>query len=176
MAPNWDDLAAFCSVCGAPLHERDVFGCRRKACTSCDYVQFRSPASAAAVVIARGREIVLVRRGIEPFRGHWGLPAGFQDYWESAEEAAIREAREETGLTIEISRLLAVWYTRDDPRKRSNVVVYLARAVAGDLRAADDASAVGFFSLDHLPDAIAFENNQCILRSLGAEFRDRDIE
>ena len=139
-------------------------------------MQFRSPASAAAVVIARGREIVLVRRAIEPYRGQWGLPAGFQDYWETAEDAAIREAREETGLTIRISRLLAVWYTRDDPRKRSNVVVYLARAVAGELRAADDASAVGFFSLDDLPDAIAFENNRCILRSLGDEFRDRDIE
>ena len=43
------------------------------------------------MVVARGRDVLLVKRGIEPYRGHWGLPAGFQEYWESPEEAAVRE-------------------------------------------------------------------------------------
>ena len=176
MTANWEDRAAFCIVCAAPLEVREVFGSERKACTACDYVQFRSPASAAATVVARGREVLLVQRGIRPFRGHWGFPAGFQDYWETAEEAALRETREETGLEVELLRLLDVWYTRDDPRKRVNVVVYLARPVAGTLAAADDARDARFFSLDDLPDEIAFENGRALLARLRAEFPDRDIE
>lgn len=117
-----------------------------------------------------------MQRGIEPYLGFWGFPAGFQDYWETAEEAVIREVSEETGLTIRIERLLDVCYTRDDPRKRSNVAVYLARAVAGALCAADDASDAAFFSLDELPETIAFENNQIILRRLQRQFPTGDIE
>jgi len=173
MGLNWDDRAAFCCVCGAPLEERDAFGARRRACTSCDYIQFRSPACAAAALVARGREVLFVRRGIEPYCGEWGLPAGYQEYWESAEEAAIREVREETGLEIAILRLLDVWYTKDDPRKRSNVSVYLARPVAGTLSAADDAADARFFTLDKLPDKVAFENNRRLLSRL---VRDQPVD
>ena len=175
MQPNWEDRAAYCLVCGAALAKREVFGATRKACTRCDFVQFRSPAAAAAVVVARGREVLLVRRGIEPYRGCWGFPAGFQDYWESPEEAAVREVREETGLEVRLLRLLDVRYTVDDPRKRANVVVYLGEVVAGELLAADDAVAAQFFSLDALPDAIAFENNQLLLRRLLQEYPSGDI-
>ena len=176
MAGNWEDRAAFCIVCGAGLQEREVFGALRKTCTVCDYIQFRSPACAAAAVVVRGREILLVRRGIEPYRGLWGFPAGFQDYWETPREAAVREVLEETGMEIEVERLLDVRYTRDDPRKRANVVVYLARAVAGTLRASDDADDAAFFSLDRLPEGIAFENNQAILRQLMQDFPTGDID
>ena len=57
-----------------------------------------------------------------------------------------------------------------------NVVVYLARPVAGTLAAADDARDARFFSLDDLPDEIAFENGRALLARLRAEFPDRDIE
>ena len=89
MATDWEAKAAFCPVCGAKLHERHCFGAMRKACTVCDYIQFRSPAAAAATVVVRGREVLLVRRAIEPYRGCFGLPAGFQEYGESPEEAAL---------------------------------------------------------------------------------------
>ncbi len=175
LVANWDDRAAFCIVCGAALTEREVFGSQRKACTACDYVQFRSPACAAAAVVVRGRDIVLVQRGIPPYLGQWGLPGGFQDYWETPREAAEREVREETGLEIRIERLLDVAYTRDDPRKRVNVAVYLAQAVAGTLRAADDARDVAFFPLDELPGEIAFENSRAILSALQRDFPTGDI-
>ena len=175
MPPNWDDRAAFCLVCGAPLEQRQVFGAARKCCTACDYIQFRSPACAAAAVVVEGRDILLVRRGIRPYLDHWGFPAGFQEYWEGPEEAAVREVREETGLQVELRGLLDVRYTRDDPRKRVNVTVYLAQPVAGSLRAADDAAEVRFFSLDALPKRIAYENNQLILQRLLREFPTGDI-
>ncbi len=166
MSRRWEDRAAFCIVCGAPLHRREAYGRPRKCCTRCDYVQFRSPACAAGVVVARGREVLLIRRGIEPYRGAWGIPAGFQDYDEEPEAAAVREVREETGLEVRLHRLLAVCYTRDDPRNRVNVAIYLGEAVAGELAAADDAVAACYFSLDALPEPIAFDNNRAVLREL----------
>ena len=176
MGQNWEDRAQYCVVCGAALEERQAFGAVRKACTRCDYIQFRSPATASAAVVARGREVLLVKRGIEPYLGCWGFPAGFQDYHESPEEALIREVAEETGLTVQIVRLLDLCYTLDDPRKRSNVAVYLATAVAGTLCAADDAADAAFFSLDELPEPIAFQNNQLILQRLLRDFPTGDIE
>jgi 8-oxo-dGTP diphosphatase len=175
MVHNLDDDAAFCLVCGAPLVERPLFGASRKTCSRCAWVFWRPPAAAAAAVVVRGREVLLVRRGIQPYFDHWGLPSGFQDYGESPEATAQRETREETGLEVAIVRLLDVCYATDDPRKRVNVVVYLARPVAGMLRAADDATDARWFSLDALPEPLAFASNRRVLAGLRARFPHGDI-
>ena len=108
----------------------------------------------------------LVKRKIEPYRGHWTLPAGYQEYFETPEEAAVRETREECGLEVEILTLLHVLYTTDDARKRANLTVYLARPTGGTLQPGDDAEAAAFFPLDELPDLIGFENNRRVLEDL----------
>jgi 8-oxo-dGTP diphosphatase len=122
-----------------------------------------------------GREILLVRRRIEPYRDHWGIPAGFQEYEETAAETAVRETREETGLQIAIAGLFDVLFTRDDPRKRANLVVYMAKPVGGRLRAGDDALAAAFFAIDALPEPIAFENNRLLIQRLLREHPTGDI-
>lgn len=170
-----DRRVAFCLWCGAPLQRRLLFGAMRAACGRCPFVLFRTPAAGAAAVVAQGREILMVRRGIEPYRGCWGFPGGFQEYGESPAEAAVREVREETGLEVRVRRILDVCYTVDDPRKRANLVVYLAETVAGELRPADDAQDARFFALDDLPSAIAFENNRRLLARLQAEFPTGDL-
>jgi 8-oxo-dGTP diphosphatase len=129
-------------------------------------VLYANPAAASCAVVVRGRDVCLVRRRIEPYRGHWTLPAGFQEYDESPLDAAVREAREECGLEVEVVRLLDVFYTTDDARKRGNLAVFLARPVGGSLRAGDDALEAGFFGIDELPDPIGFVNNRRILELL----------
>jgi len=167
--------ARFCLRCGTALLRSLRFGRQRPVCSGCGFVLFRSPATGAAAVVVRGREVLLVQRGIEPYRGHWGFPAGYQDYGESAAEAAVRETREETGLEIRIERILDVLYTRDDPRKQANLIVFLARAVAGDLRAADDADDARFFPLDACPEDIAFDNNRLLLERLRRDLPKGDF-
>lgn len=171
-----DPQATFCLWCGAPLAVRTVFGSERHACTTCAFVHFRPPSAAACAVVARGRDVLLIRRRIPPFVGAWALPGGFQDYGEDTEAAAQREVREETGLEVRIRRLLGVFYATDDPRRRVNVIAYLASPVAGELRAADDASDARYFALDALPDELAFANNRVIFARLQAEFPTGDIE
>lgn len=161
--------ACHCLWCGSRLATRRVHGADRPACVACSFVLYRSPAAAVATAVLRGREVLLVQRAIDPFRGTWGFPAGYQEYGESPEEAAVRETREEAGIEVELRGVLEVCYTSDDPRKRANLVVYRAVPVAGEPRGADDACAAQYFPLDALPRAIGFANNRMLLERLRRE-------
>jgi mutator protein MutT len=138
-------------------------------CPACGYVVFVNPACAAAGVVLNAAGLVLlVRRAIEPFRGFWALPAGYQEIDEGPEEALIREVREEAGIEVRVLGLLDLIHVSSDPRKPANVAVYLCRAETADVRAdQDDVDAVAWFSLDALPPRIGFDNYERILSRLG---------
>jgi 8-oxo-dGTP diphosphatase len=170
-----EEPAAYCLWCGTAMVERELFGRPRKACPDCAYIHFRATPTAVGALVCRGREVLLVRRAMDPKKGLWSFPGGFQDYGETAEETARREVLEETGLSIRLERLLDVALSRANPHKLVNVVVYLARAVAGELAAADDALEARFFLLDDLPPDIGFEGNRDILLRLQQRFPTGDI-
>jgi len=109
-----------------------------------------------ALFIEQGDRILLVKRGVDPKRGKWALVAGFVDYGEAPEEAAIREAGEETGLEVTIDRLMDVSYDADNS---TIVIMYAAKIVGGTLIAADDVDEVAWFGVDNLPE-LAFESTQ----------------
>jgi ADP-ribose pyrophosphatase YjhB (NUDIX family) len=169
----WETLARYCPLCGSELEAADIEGHRRLRCARCRFVLYANPASASCAVVVRDDHVCLVKRKIDPYRGHWTLPAGYQEYFETPEEAAVREAREECGLEIEIVELLGVMYTTDDARKRANLTVYLGRPVGGELRAGDDAESAQFFPIHALPAEIGFENNRRILRELAQRIATR---
>ena len=165
----WETDARFCPMCGARLATRLIDGRDRGVCPSCRFVFYKNPAVAAAAVVLRAGEVLLIRRGIMPYRGTWTLPAGYEEYDERPDETAVRETREETGLDVRVSGLYDVHYTEDDPRKRALLIVYLCEVVGGTLRAADDALDARFFALDALPDEIGFANNRRVLGRLVGE-------
>jgi ADP-ribose pyrophosphatase YjhB (NUDIX family) len=98
-----------------------------------------------AVVVEAGR-VLLVRRGTEPLKGHWSLPGGMLELGESLTAGAVREVREETGLTVEPLELVELLdrIHREGGRVRYHYVIadYLCRVVSGELKAASDAEAV----------------------------------
>ena len=165
----WSRRAKFCLLCATPLERATVEGRSRLACPAvdCRFVVYENPASAAAAVVrdAAGR-VLLIRRRIEPYRGAWALPAGYQEADESPEDTLIREVGEETGIAIEVDRLFDLIFVPDDHRKPANVAVYLCRPVGGELRAGHDAAEARWFALDDLPDEIGFDNRARILSRL----------
>lgn len=104
----------------------------------------KSPALAVDIVIEYpDGDIVLIKRGIEPFKGMWALPGGHVEVGETVESAAVREAAEETGLDINLEGIVGVYSDPDrDPRRHTVSIVYRARPVGGRLQAATDAREV----------------------------------
>ncbi len=152
----------YCPQCGHALEDRFAFGKMRRACPACDIVYFQDPKVAAAVLVERGGQVLLVRRSIAPEQGKWSLPAGFVDAEEDPRQAAGRECLEETGLEVTITGLFDVLYGREHPRGASILIVYTARIIGGTLQAQDDADAVAFFDPADLPP-LAFTTTQAIL-------------
>lgn len=149
----------FCQTCGSPTEERDVHGRPRPVCTACGAVTFLDPKLAAAVLVEREGRVLLGRRG-EGARaaGRWSFPAGFVERGEPVEAAAVREAREETGLAVAVGPLLGLYSA---PGETVVLAVYLAHA-EGEPVAGDDLDAVGWFASDALPD-LAFPHDGRIL-------------
>jgi len=120
---------------------------------------YRNPAPTVDIVIAcPGRGVVLIERANAPHG--WALPGGFVDYGESVENAAVREALEETGLHVELTGLLGVYSDPGrDPRKHTVSVVFTAQPLnLSRLKAGDDAKGVKIFTLDNLPEVLAFDH------------------
>ena len=122
--------------------------------------EFHNPTPTVDVVIELPGGVVLIERRNEPLG--WALPGGFIDYGEAPEDAAVREADEETGLAVELVALLGVYGAPDrDPRQHNLSVVYIGRA-EGDPRSGDDAADVGVFALDALPSPLCFDHAQIL--------------
>lgn len=135
-----------------------------KPCPACSspVLYYSNPVPTVDIIIFDAPEkVVLIERKNNP-QG-WALPGGFVDYGERAEQAAIREAREETGLDVALTGLLGVYSAPDrDPRFHTLSIVYMAYALnMSDLEAGDDASKARLFSWNDLPD-LAFDHRDII--------------
>jgi len=119
----------------------------------------KRPVLTVDVLIRRNDGYVLIKRKNEPYRGRWAIPGGLAEYGEKVEQAAMREAKEETGLEVKLIRLVGVYSdpTRD-PRGHYISIAYLAEAVSGELKAATDAEEVKVF--ERKPKRLAFDHSK----------------
>lgn len=156
----------YCPQCGSKLEQQERFGRLRPTCPRCDWIFFPDPKVAAAVLVERDGEILLVRRMHNPAKGLWTLPAGFIDAGEDPAEAAERECREETGLQVKVTGLLDVISGLEHPRGAHILIVYRAVIIQGEMTPDDDVDSVGFFSYNSLPP-LAFSTTLQVLKHAG---------
>ena len=106
---------------------------------------------ACDMILIEDGKVLLIRRGREPFIGEWAIPGGRIEDDETAEQCAIREMKEETGLDIEVETLVGLY---SDPKRDPRGIIaaaYLVRRIGGKLKAGDDASVAKWFSISGLP-------------------------
>lgn len=120
----------------------------------------RNPIPTVDIIIEYIKGIVLIKRKNPP--EGWALPGGFVDYGESLEAAAVREAKEETGLEVELVRQFHTYSDpKRDPRHHTITTVFIAKA-NGKAVAGDDAQEIGIFRKDNLPEQIVFDHRDII--------------
>ncbi len=156
-----DDIN-YCPRCGHALERRTLYGALRPVCPSCGRIHFIDPKVAVGVLLEDAGRLLLVRRGNDPERGKWSVPAGYVDAGEDPARAAEREALEETGLQVRVTGLLDVLARARAAEGADILIVYRAQAVGGQLRPGDDAEAAGYFSASELPE-LAFESTRQII-------------
>ncbi len=119
-----------------------------------------NPVPTVDIIIKYGSGIILIKRRNPP--PGWALPGGFVDYGETLEQAAVREAKEETGLDVELLRQL---HTYSDPKRDSRQhtisTVFIAGS-SGAAQAGDDAAELGVFHSGNLPQEIAFDHRDIL--------------
>jgi 8-oxo-dGTP diphosphatase len=149
----------FCTVCGTALRSKNIEGRQRAFCPACGRVVYENPLPcSAAFVRNENREILLIKRGVEPGKGKWALPSGFIELDETPEEACLRELEEETGLYGDIVRLLGVYSQASAVYKYVLIIGYEVDA-AGVLSAGSDSLDARFFRPEDLP-VIAFPSHR----------------
>ena len=124
---------------------------------------YLAPALTVDAILLKGDEVLLIRRGREPFKGHWAIPGGFVDVGERTDDAARRELVEETGLRGDIVDLLGVYSDPSrDPRGHTVSVVYVMK-VGGIVHTddLDDADEARWFPFAALPE-LAFDHAQIL--------------
>ena len=122
--------------------------------------RYRNPLPTVDIIIELQDGIVLIKRKNPPYG--WALPGGFVDYGESLEEAAVREAREETSLEVSNLRLLGCYSDPGrDTRMHTISTVYIADG-CGLPQAADDAADAGIYQLECLPEPLCFDHAEIL--------------
>ena len=119
-------------------------------------MEYKNPTPTVDIIILRDNQIVLIKRKNPPHG--WALPGGYVDEGESIEHAAIREAKEETGMDVILDELFYVYSDpKRDPRQHTMSSVFVAHA-EGMPVGADDAEHAEYYPLNNLPAPLAFDH------------------
>ena len=167
-----DPAFRFCPSCGERLTPRRLKPADRErmTCPACDFVQYLDPKVAVGTLIRmEDSRLVLVRRAIEPGYGLWVFPGGYVDRGEHIVEAAVREAREESGLIVRVDGLVNIYsYAGTTPI----IIVYTATAIGGELCTDDECLEARLFSAEEIPwDELAFRSTRDALTDCYSDAR-----
>lgn len=111
-------------------------------------------------------KVLLIQRGNEPYKGHWAFPGGFMNIDETAEQCALRELEEETGLkNVKVEQFYTFTDVNRDPRERVISIAYYGKIQLSNVKGSDDADDAQWFSLDEIPN-LAFDHDLVLSKAM----------
>ena len=159
-------MAHYCVRCGSELEARLFEGRELEACPNDDFVLWRDPKVASAVVVEIDGGVLLGRRAIEPGYGLWCLPGGFVNDDEHPADSAIRECMEEISAAVELTSLIGVYHIPKSDAPSMVGIAYRGRLERGATpRPGAEMLEVGVFPIDALPP-LAFPSHRYVLDEL----------
>lgn len=147
-------MSHYCLNCGTPLLTKEIESRLREVCPKCGWIFYQQLKVSAGCCVEQDGKLLLVQRGLDPYKGAWHMPAGYVEVDELPSLAAERETREESGLIVKNQELLGAYYYNDDPRGNGVVILYRAKVLDGKLTTSNETLAAKFFSpqeLDNIP-------------------------
>jgi len=140
----------YCQHCGSAIEKREIEGRWREVCPQCETIFYRQWKVSAGVRVVKNGNLLLVQRGIDPWRGRWHMPAGYVEVDEEPRAAAEREALEETGLVVQTGKLVDCYLDTSDPRGNVIIFIYDAWIIDGKLSPSAETPSVRFFSREEI--------------------------
>jgi len=153
----------YCPNCRTKLERKVIDRRNLLNCPKCGFIFWNNPKPVTSVLLERDGKVLMLERKQQPLKGYWVLPGGFIDYEETPREAAVREAKEETGLKVRIDYLLDAYRIEDDPRGMHIEIVFKGTILSDKLRLNEESSRFEFFPLTKLPRLIAYQHRRVIL-------------
>jgi 8-oxo-dGTP diphosphatase len=171
-----------CCRCGTELTDRRIEGRQRLVCPACGYVAYGQLKVGAGVLVERDGALLLAQRGpaADAFPNTWNLPSGYCEADEPPPVTAAREVFEETGLQVQVGRLVDVYFFDDDPRGNGLLLVYEATISGGQpgslgecLKSCEEVAATGFFRPGRLPEPLCGGGHDHAIQAWQARALDR---
>lgn len=136
---------------------------KNEPCPACG--RYENRAVTIDAVIINDKKVLLIKRGKEPDKGLWGVPGGYVDWDETAEDTVKREVKEETNLDVNKVTLIGVSSSPKRHPKQAINIVYKVET-EGQPKHGDDAQDLKWFDLDSLPPKMALDHKQNVLDAL----------
>ncbi len=164
-----------CLRCGTGLVLKDDHeGKLRPQCPACEWIYYKNPVPAVAVVVFNEKnELLIIKRKDEPHAGCWSLPSGYMEIYQTPEDTAIDEMEEETGLIGEVNHFIGYFSGHSELYQQVLSFGFNMKVAGGLLAAGDDAAEACYVALDKLPP-IAFAAHRYFIQKemqrLGREY------
>jgi len=156
----------YCLLCGSECIPKRDNGILRMTCVNCGHIHYQNPSPAVSILIEDNSKFLLCKRSANNFKGgKWCLPCGFVEFSEDYLTAAVREAKEETGLDIEVKSIISVVSNFFTPDLHTLVIVLFAKPIGGVLNVGDNENdTLEWFSRDEALPEMAFDADAHIIR------------
>jgi len=164
-APSVGDYK-YCPCCAASLELTPDDDRHRPWCPRCGFIQFKNPAPAVAILIVRDDRVLLGKRSGPPGAEKWATLSGYIEFDEDFLTTGIREAKEETGLEVEIVAILNVASSFISPGYHFFSVYLLGRVIGGDMVPGSDMGELRWFPLDQPMPVLAFEEDAMMIERI----------